>query len=69
MSSDLEIYFLSPEAGTDDFYAGIEKIVSRAEKKKNQDYVIKTCYSNTNMLLATPISPEAFYGGQIKVGV
>jgi hypothetical protein len=40
----------------------------RAEEMKNQDYVIKTCYSNDNVLLTTPISPEVIYGGQIKSG-
>jgi len=34
---------------------GHKKFLLRAEEMKNQDYVIKTCYSNDNVLLATPI--------------
>jgi hypothetical protein len=34
---------------------GHKKFLLRAEEKNNQDYVIKTCYSDDNVLLATPI--------------
>jgi hypothetical protein len=46
-----------------------KKFVLRTKEKKNQDYVIKTCYSEYNVLLAIPISLEVIYGGQIKSGV
>jgi hypothetical protein len=46
-----------------------EKVCLESRRKKNQNYVIKTCYSDDNVLLATPILPEVIYGGQIKSGV
>jgi hypothetical protein len=43
-----------------------QRVRFESGRKKNLNSVIKTCYSDINVLLATPLSAEAIYGGQIK---